>query len=115
MLSLRSAVDNPAPKLANVYFDEDAHEGFDSLGWADDSGIFAFLPLQKFDEWLDLLKSDKQASVLWIADGNNGDLQVVQLTNSEDPMHALRGEWSSERVKALPPHVRQLVTGTTNP
>src|SRR5690242_10453839 len=110
VLTLRSASDNPTRMKADVYFTAHSPEpgnvgfvvGLDSTH----HHVFAFVLLQEFDHWLDLLKGDRQASFMFFYSddapaGVAADVVQVRLTTARDPNEMFGVDAASDRIRAL--------------
>lgn len=121
VLTMRSASDNPTRMKADVYFTTNTPNAPDSgsVGFVDGLGsaslhVFAFAPLQEFDHWLDLLKSDRQVSFMFFYSNDavdGGDVAPVRLTTARDPNEMFGVEFSSDRIRALPRDLQRIVAG----
>jgi hypothetical protein len=118
VLTMRSASDNPTQMKADVYFTTSAPDP-GSVGFVDGLGstslhVSAFVPLQEFDHWLDLLKDDRQTSFMFFysndaPDAGGADVAPVRLTTARDPQEIFGVEFSADRIRALPRDLQRIV------
>lgn len=117
-LTLRSAIDNPTRMKADLRFttlaSEVGHIGF-VVGLGTTSlHVFAPVPLEDFDHWLDLLKGDRQVSFMFFYDDGaevSSDVAPVRLTTAQDPNEMFGVDRSSDRIQALPREIQRVLVG----